>query len=49
MFWARYGLYANIAVRWNAQEPADPALVAGRLPTDPTTTYINRCLVKAGD
>jgi len=41
MFWARYGLFRN---NW-ATSPVSAALAAGRLPSDPVATYINRCIV----
>ncbi len=41
MFWARYGLYRNT---W-AASPVSAALAAGRLPSDPVATYINRCII----
>lgn len=45
MFWARYGLYRNAIWQSDKIKPVDPLLMAGRLPTDWRTAYINRCLI----
>jgi hypothetical protein len=42
MAWARYGLYRNPFALAN---PAPYAEVAGRIPWDARSRYINRCLL----
>jgi Phytanoyl-CoA dioxygenase (PhyH) len=46
MFWARYGLYRNSGNTGDETVPIEPSLIAGRLPTDERTAYINRCLIR---
>jgi hypothetical protein len=46
MFWARYGLYRNSAVRADGTEAVTASTIAGRLPRDWRSSYVNRTLIK---
>jgi len=46
MFWARYGLYPNLATTWEGLQPVPMAGLDRRIKVDPKSRYINRLLLE---
>ena len=45
MFWARYGLYPNLATRWDKVKPVTHVGIENRIETNLKSRYINRLLI----
>ena len=45
MFWARYGLYPNLASSWDKLKPVSVTSINNRIGTDIKSRYINRMLI----
>ena len=49
MFWARYGLYQNMATTWEKLDPVSVSGLKSRIEADPKSRHTNRLVIEFGE